>query len=128
MLTNEILEGERLKTRLNLPPRQETEHSTVRLVLNARYPVDVSQRPGSMMMYCNYNFDLVAEIVRRVSGLAFEDFVREHVFEPLEMTDSSFRLEERFRAQSTPRDWGRRPVRDPDGRSELWLRTPRTEQ
>jgi CubicO group peptidase (beta-lactamase class C family) len=90
-------EGERLKTRLNLPPRQETEHSTVRLVLNARYPVDVSQRPGSMMMYCNYNFDLVAEIVRRVSGLAFEDFVREHVFEPLEMTDSSFRLEERFR-------------------------------
>lgn len=96
-------ESERLKTRLNLPPRHKTEHSTVRLVLNARYPVGVSQRPGSMMMYCNYNFDLVAEIVRRVSGLAFEDFVREHVFEPLEMTDSSFRFEDRFRGRIVKR-------------------------
>lgn len=99
---NEFTAGQ-LQKRLELPPREETEHSSVRLLMNARYPLEPAKPAGEVMMYCNHNYDLLGEIVRRVSGHAFEDFVRERVFEPLGMKDSSFRFEERFRGRIVKR-------------------------
>ena len=50
-------------------------------------------RPGSTAAYhaLNYGF-LVGELVRRVSGQSIDEYVREHVFEPLGMTDTSIGL------------------------------------
>jgi len=43
---------------------------------------------GSVFRYSNANFILLGEIVTRVSGLSYEDYVEENVFGPLEMRNS----------------------------------------
>ena len=50
-------------------------------------------RPGSTAAYhaLNYGF-LVGELVRRVSGQSVDAYAREHVFEPLDMADTSIGL------------------------------------
>jgi CubicO group peptidase (beta-lactamase class C family) len=40
------------------------------------------------MSYCNYGFELLGEIVRRVSGKSLHSFFRERIFEPLRMKDT----------------------------------------
>lgn len=46
--------------------------------------------PGSYYDYSDSNYALLAEIVTRVSGMDFHDYVRQNIFEPLEMTKSAF--------------------------------------
>jgi len=55
--------------------------------------LDPTFRPGSTAAYhsLTYGF-LVGELVRRVSGRTVDDYAREHVFEPLGMTDTSIGL------------------------------------
>src|SRR2546428_928138 len=50
--------------------------------------------PGAEMAYSGYNYRLLGEIVRRGSGRSLASFVRERIFEPLGMTDSSYGLPE----------------------------------
>jgi CubicO group peptidase (beta-lactamase class C family) len=45
--------------------------------------------PGSKFSYSNTNYALLAEIVARVSGKPFGEWMRENVFEPLGMRDTS---------------------------------------
>jgi CubicO group peptidase (beta-lactamase class C family) len=44
------------------------------------------------MSYCTYNYDLLGEIVRRVSGTSLVDFCRERIFRPLGMVDMYYAL------------------------------------
>ena len=44
--------------------------------------------PGTQWSYSNTNYMLLAEIVRRVSGIPFAGFVRKEIFEPLGMRHS----------------------------------------
>jgi CubicO group peptidase (beta-lactamase class C family) len=46
-------------------------------------------KPNTGFHYCNTNYALLANIVEKVSGMHFEDFMKERIFEPLGM-DSSF--------------------------------------
>jgi len=43
---------------------------------------------GNGFDYCNTNYALLASIVERITGKKFEVFVRENIFDPLEMDDS----------------------------------------
>jgi CubicO group peptidase (beta-lactamase class C family) len=56
--------------------------------------------PGETPAYSNYATALAGYIVARVSGEPFEDYIDRHLFEPLGMSNSTFRqpLPERFRA------------------------------
>jgi CubicO group peptidase (beta-lactamase class C family) len=47
--------------------------------------------PGQVPAYSNYGVGLAGYIVQRVSGEPFENYVEEHVFQPLGMAHSSFR-------------------------------------
>lgn len=47
--------------------------------------------PGTVPAYSNYGAALAGYIVERVAGQSFDDYVEEHVFEPLRMRHSSFR-------------------------------------
>ena len=49
--------------------------------------------PGSRFEYTNMNFVLLAYVVEQVSGMAYEDFIRQNIFEPLGMTHSGFACE-----------------------------------
>lgn len=47
-------------------------------------------RPGTHMSYANSGPAIAAYIVERLAGKTFEDYVREHVFDPLGMERSTF--------------------------------------
>ncbi len=46
--------------------------------------------PGERFVYSDINFELLGEIVRRVSGQTLDQFVREQIFEPLGMRETTF--------------------------------------
>ena len=48
------------------------------------------QEPGSVFRYSDIDFLLLAEVVHRVSGRPFEEFVRSEIFVPLGMRDTGF--------------------------------------
>ena len=96
-------QNERLKERIDLPPMPETQHATIHRILNARYGCAPTRPPDEIMEYCNHGFSLVGEIIRRTSGQAFSDFMRERIFDRLAMNDSSFRLEDRFSGRMVKR-------------------------
>jgi CubicO group peptidase (beta-lactamase class C family) len=50
------------------------------------------QPPGAPLSYSNHGIALAGHVVEQVSGQAFGDYVREHVFAPLGMTRSGFSL------------------------------------
>ena len=47
--------------------------------------------PGAQYMYSNSNFVLIAEIVEKLSGKSFNEFLKERVFTPLGMTSTCVR-------------------------------------
>jgi CubicO group peptidase (beta-lactamase class C family) len=46
--------------------------------------------PGSAYAYCSDSFYLLAELVERLSGIAFRDYLTRRIFEPLGMPATSF--------------------------------------
>lgn len=51
---------------------------------------DLMFEPGEYYDYSDSNYSLLAEIVARVSGMEFHDFIRQNIFEPLNMENSAF--------------------------------------
>jgi CubicO group peptidase (beta-lactamase class C family) len=47
-------------------------------------------KPGEKFQYSNSGYLLLAEIVRRVSGMSFREFARKHILKPLGMENSHF--------------------------------------
>jgi len=54
------------------------------------YPLDF--QPGNSWSYCNSGYNLLGFIVENASGRGYWDFLRERIFTPLEMTNSTSRL------------------------------------
>jgi CubicO group peptidase (beta-lactamase class C family) len=50
---------------------------------------EVQAEPGKRRIYSNFGFGVLAETVQRASGIAFTDYLREAVFEPLGMASSA---------------------------------------
>ncbi len=46
--------------------------------------------PGSRYEYCNAAFRVLGELVTRLGGQPYPDYLREHVFEPAGMVDTAF--------------------------------------
>lgn len=47
-----------------------------------------TERPGSYYMYSNLNFGVIATLIEKISGERFDIYVRESLFEPLEIAGS----------------------------------------
>jgi uncharacterized protein YbbC (DUF1343 family) len=58
--------------------------------------------PGAGFIYSDINFELLGEIVRRLSGKPLDEFAREQIFEPLGMKDTMFRPPESLRPRIAP--------------------------
>lgn len=54
----------------------------------AKEPFDFP--PGEMMIYNNSAYFLLGLIIEKASGQAYEEYVRQHLFEPTGMTDSRY--------------------------------------
>ena len=60
-----------------IPPPEETQHPWINEYLFLRYDAPLWKPPGVEMSYCGYGYNLLGEIVRRVSGQALADFARD---------------------------------------------------
>jgi CubicO group peptidase (beta-lactamase class C family) len=58
--------------------------------LETRMPARV-RPPGKLTSYSNYGTALAGYIVEKISGMPFEDYVEQHIFELLDMQHSTFR-------------------------------------
>jgi CubicO group peptidase (beta-lactamase class C family) len=47
--------------------------------------------PGDRFQYSNTNYDLLAEVIKRVTGKPFSDWAWENIFRPLKMTRTQYR-------------------------------------
>jgi uncharacterized protein YbbC (DUF1343 family)/CubicO group peptidase (beta-lactamase class C family) len=59
------------------------------------------QRPGYTFRYSDINFELLGEIVKRVSGDDLDVFAKREIFEPLGMIDTAFRPADQKRIAPT---------------------------
>ena len=65
------------------------------------------------MIYSNHNYELLGEIVRRLSGRSIEEQARERIFDPLGMRDSYYVVPESVAPRVVQRAPGM-PFGDPD--------------
>jgi len=76
-----------LRPDLDLTPPWSGYDTAIRMAI-AEEP---RQRPGYTFRYSDINFELLGEIVKRVSGDPLDIFAAREIFEPLGMKDSGFR-------------------------------------
>lgn len=46
--------------------------------------------PGEKYSYSNTAFDILCDVISKVSGVTFEDYMKAHIFEPIGMRNSTF--------------------------------------
>lgn len=56
------------------------------------YDAPLSTEPGTVMSYSGYGYELLGEIIRRISGQAYDEFVKESLFKPLGMDNTYYRV------------------------------------
>lgn len=62
------------------------ENSSIEDVVRALKDARLTAPVGEQFQYFNIGFDVLAEIVQVVSGQPYEEYVQQHIFDPLEMT------------------------------------------
>ncbi len=60
--------------------------------------VPLEFEPGTRWMY-GMSHDILAEVIAVVSGMRFSDYMRENIFEPLQMTDTGYKFDDAVAAQ-----------------------------
>src|ERR1700694_5658211 len=75
-------------TSMPAPGQHPLLNKRIRLAAGA----PLMRRPGTAMLYSNFGYLLLGDIVRRVSAVPFWQFVQSRLFEPLGMRDSYFVL------------------------------------
>lgn len=75
-----------------IPPCAENQNADIHKWLYLGYEVPLWRNPGEMMSYLGYGYELLGEIIRRVSGISYPQFVKQHLFEPLGMNNSYFNV------------------------------------
>ena len=65
--------------------KNASEKKNRKITLNWIMSRDLNYTPDSLYDYSNSNYFLLAEIVERVSGMSFADFLQERIFNPLGM-------------------------------------------
>lgn len=91
LLTKRVTSGE-------MAPSPDGVNPLLHAFLSTTWDAPRTKDVGRQMIYCNHNYTLLGEIVRRVSGEPIDSFARRRLFEPLGMHRSGYRLDDRQRA------------------------------
>lgn len=89
-----IVTVQQMIEKLAEPRRFEGVHPLVDGMLQLACENPLLSPPGREMRYDTLNYELIGEIVRRVSGRSIQDFATERIFVPLEMHDTWYSLPE----------------------------------
>ena len=66
-------------------PYENTEEENISLIKEWIFSQSLLFEPDSSFTYSNSNYFLLADIVEQVSGQYYNDFLREHILDPLDM-------------------------------------------
>ena len=66
-------------------PYTNTEEKNTTLIKEWIFGESLLFEPGSAFRYSNSNYILLADIVEQASGQYYNDFLREYIFDPLDM-------------------------------------------
>ena len=82
-----------LTHRAGLPPDDPMAlyTGTPEEVFERKYRQPLASPPGARFVYSDVGYEVLGELVRRVSSLPLEEFARQRVFVPLGMKDTEFR-------------------------------------
>ena len=83
---------------LELKPRWSGYETGIEKALHTR-PIAL---PGARFIYSDINFNLMAEIVRRLSGKTVAEFAKEQIYTPLGMNESGFEPAAALRPRIAP--------------------------
>src|SRR5579872_1741771 len=72
---------EETRGKVSLPPCPSTQHPAIHEELYLKLAFPLSRAPGSEMSYSSTGYNLLGEIVRRVSGRSLNDFAHDRIFE-----------------------------------------------
>jgi len=67
-----------------------TIHPLLHRYYTIRYGAPLWKSPGTEMSYCNYNYELAGEIVRRETGMGLDIFAKSKIFRPIGMVDTYY--------------------------------------
>ena len=71
------------------------DEAAERYVRSFKTGVTLNQEPGGdQFTYSDFGYDILADLIHKVSGELFEDYIKHHIFEPLGMANSTFLLNE----------------------------------
>jgi uncharacterized protein YbbC (DUF1343 family) len=87
-----------LRADLDLKPAWSGYNTGIAMALREK-PVNP---PKQKFVYSDINFELMGEIVRRMSGEPLDEFAREQIFAPLGMTETAFRPPAALRGRIAP--------------------------
>jgi CubicO group peptidase (beta-lactamase class C family) len=74
---------------LNTDPSNDALEKSIRALNTA----ELNFTPGERFEYTNTNYDILGFLIQTVSGQSYEEYIEEHIFAPLDMTQSYTSLE-----------------------------------
>jgi CubicO group peptidase (beta-lactamase class C family) len=80
----------KLRDGFEAPPRPAEQHPVGHRYLSLCWDLPRVTGVGEIMVYANHNYELLGEIVRRLSGRGLEELARMRIFDPLGMDDTYF--------------------------------------
>lgn len=91
-----------------------------RYVRSFKTGIRLNQNPGGVkFVYSDCGYDILADLIHKVSGDFYEKYNRKHIFMPLGMPDSTFLLDE-----IEPQHLVAAHIRDASGNMRVWDRFP----
>lgn len=90
----------------DLPPPAPGQHPVINRRIRLAAGAPLARRPGSAMLYSNFGYLLLGDIVRRVSGQPLWQFAQSRLFGPLGMRNTFYRLPSEMRARRVYRKPG----------------------
>ena len=80
--------AEEHRGKIELPRAEKTLHPLLNEYFALRYACPLWKPPGEEMSYSPYSYELLGEVVRRVSRATLDRFDRARIFQPLGMNDT----------------------------------------
>jgi len=90
-----------LRPDLDLKPEWSGYDTAMKMILEEK-PV---AEPGTRFIYSDINFEILGELVQRISGKPLDTYCAEHIFKPLGMKDTGFRPPAAWRERIAPTDF-----------------------
>ena len=78
---------------LDLIPEESYHEGGLSQSLAGLYNVALAYEPGAKHSYSTVNYDLLALVLERITGMGYEDYVKAYVLDEIGMTDSFFRTD-----------------------------------